>query len=217
VRDRTIRDPLLLAEDLRQRDDWHPPAAENVGEHVARPDRRQLVAVADQHDGHRRRHAAQQRVVRAACRASRPRRRPAWSPSSGCSALRAKRPAGPGVNSSNRCKVDAGCRVASSSASPRARSGPPAAAAVPSGRGCCASARTIVVLPTPGPPVITDTGSLRHRSNASRWPGGQLDARVLLEPDRTASGARTAVDDGASAPGRRELAPRRLPQRPARG
>ena len=57
-------DPALpgLAKNLRQPHDRHRLRRDDVGQHRARPDRRQLIHVADQHQARPRRHRPQQLV-----------------------------------------------------------------------------------------------------------------------------------------------------------
>ena len=164
-----------------------------LGEHRARFHRGQLVLVAQQH---------QLRAVRARLRAasspapgraSRPRRRPAASIASGCAAScrkppgRGRRAAGarwrprPGSRSRSACgRCAARWRERLASCAPRpCRWARPARCG---SRAVCASRQasrltTVVVLPVPGPPLIT---SSRRRSASAAASFCQSDARRSL-------------------------------------
>ena len=103
-----------LAEDRRQPRHRHRLGGDQVVEHAARPDRRELVHVADEQDVRARARRRRAAARPAAATASRPRRRSACrSRRSGCDASRPK--PSPGTYSSSRWIVVASAPVSSAS------------------------------------------------------------------------------------------------------
>ena len=101
------------------------------------------------------------------------------SASSGLPASRPKRPS-LGCHSSSRCRVLAGWPVASRQALGRAAGGRGQLDVQPCAARICTMPRTMVVLPTPGPPVTTTTGERSTWRRASACWGARRQLRLLL-------------------------------------
>ena len=169
-----------LAEDLGQAHHRHRPRADQVGEHLPGPDRRQLIDVADDRrrpvsgsafstDAHQR-HVDHRRLVDDQQVALE------RSPAS------RSNPPPFGSNSSSRWMVFASSPVVSARRLAARPVGAARSGVTPFARRMVRMPRMMVVLPTPGPPVTIRIFDDRALLTASRWPGGEPHPEPRFDP-----------------------------------